>query len=224
MVRVARTRFRDRQHAGEVLAPAVADALGGAGVGAVVLGLPRGGVPVAAPVAAHLGASLDVLVVRKVGVPGHEELAMGAVAGGGIVVRNDDVVAGLGIDDVAIERLIAAEGEEVAQREARYRGGRPPLAGAVGGRVAVLVDDGLATGATMRAAVLATRAMAPLSIVVAVPVGADATCAALRATADDVVCVHAPPDLQAVGLWYDDFAQTTDDEVRSVLGSAGPAR
>ena len=186
----------------------------------VVLGLPRGGVPVAAEVASCLGATLDVLVVRKLGVPGHEELAMGAVAGGGVVVRNDDVLDGLHIDEAAVDRAIAEESREVRRREERYRHGRPPLD--LLGKDVVLVDDGLATGATMRAAVLAVRALAPRSIVVAVPVGAEPTCAALREVADAVVCVHSPADFRAVGWWYDDFTQTSDEEVRAALESAPP--
>lgn len=206
-------RFRDRRHAGEVLADALSHLLDRDDV--IVLGLPRGGVPIAAEVANHLGAPLDVLVVRKLGVPGHEELAMGAVSGGGICVRNDDVVRGLDIADAVVERVIAAELVEVARRDRAYRAGRPPSD--LASKVVVLVDDGLATGATMRAAVAAVRAVHPRSVVVAVPVGAAETCDALRALADEVVCPRQPEDLRAVGWWYDDFTQTSDAEVRELL-------
>jgi putative phosphoribosyl transferase len=135
------------------------------------------------------------------------------------VVRNDDVLGGLRIDEADLARVIESESEEVRRREAAYRGDRPPVADAVAGRQVVLVDDGLATGATMRAGVLAVRAMAPRSIVVAVPVGASSTCDALREVADAVVCVHSPADFRAVGWWYDDFSQTSDDEVRDLLAA-----
>lgn len=182
----------------------------------LVLGLPRGGVPVAREVADALGAPLDVLVVRKLGVPGHEELAMGAIAEGGVRVLNEDVIRALEIGADELEQAVAAQAEEVARRARRYRDGRP--APQVAGRVVILVDDGLATGATMHAAVLAVRAQGPARVVVAVPVGAHDTCARLLEVADEVVCARVPEPFYAVGLWYQDFAQTTDEEVRALLG------
>lgn len=179
----------------------------------VVLGLARGGVPVAAEVARALAAPLDVLVVRKLGVPGHEELAFGAVASGGLRVLNPDVANHLADDVVA--RVTAREKDELAAREARYRGGRTPLD--LRGRTVVLVDDGLATGASMRAAVGAVRQHDPAAVVVAVPVGAAPTCALLEAEADTVLCPAMPEPFLAVGAWYHDFSPTTDEEVRRLL-------
>jgi predicted phosphoribosyltransferase len=204
--------YQDRRQAGELLADALAP---WAGRGAVVLALPRGGVPVAAEVAARLDAPLDVLVVRKLGVPGHEELAMGAVADGGMVVRNDEVIRSIGIDPATVEAVIHTETVEVARRELAYRNGAVPID--VADRVVILVDDGLATGASMRVAVGAARHAHARRIVVAVPVGTPETCRELAALADEVVCPLQPDDLRAVGLWYEDFAQTTDDEVRALL-------
>jgi predicted phosphoribosyltransferase len=205
--------YKDRRHAGEHLADAL-DAWAGRD-DVVVLALPRGGVPVAAEVADRLGAPLDVLVVRKIGVPGHEELAMGAVADGGMVVRNEDVIRGAGIAPAAVEAAIHAETNEVRRRQQAYRGGRQPAD--LAGRVVVLVDDGLATGASMRVAVAAARYGHPRSIIVAVPVGAATTCDELATEADEVVCPLRPADFRAVGLWYEDFTQTTDDEVQNLL-------
>ena len=184
----------------------------------VVLGLPRGGVPVAAEIAAHLDAPLDVFVVRKLGVPGHEELAMGAIASGGARVLNEDVVAGLDIPASMVEAVTRQEQAELQRRERLYRGDRGPVAAR--GRLVILVDDGLATGASMRAAVTALRAREPAYLVVAVPVGAPATCAAFEAIADEVVCAVTPSRFVAVGLWYEDFSQTTDEEVRQLLDHA----
>jgi predicted phosphoribosyltransferase len=180
-----------------------------------VLGLPRGGVPVAAEVARALRAPLDVFVVRKLGVPGDEELALGAIATGGVIVLNDRVVGELRLSEETIAEVAAAELEELRRREAAYRGGRPPVD--LTGRIAVLVDDGLATGATMRAAVRATRLRLPAGVVVAVPVAAEETCRALASEADDLVCVWQPAGFRSVGGWYDDFAATGDDEVRALL-------
>jgi predicted phosphoribosyltransferase len=208
--------FRDRTDAGRQLATRLTPYASRAGV--VVLGLPRGGVPVAAEVAAHLGAPLDVFVVRKLGVPGHEELAMGAIASGGARVLNDNVVAGLGIPASMVEMVTRQEQAELERRERLYRGDRGPVS--VRERIVILVDDGLATGASMRAAVTALRAREPAYLVVAVPVGAPETCAAFAAIADEVVCAVMPPRLVAVGLWYDDFGQTTDEEVRDLLDRA----
>lgn len=205
--------YEDRRHAGAVLAEAMAHWKGRDDV--VVLALPRGGVPVAAVVADALGAPLDVLVVRKLGVPGHVELAMGAIADGGMVVRNDDVIKAFGVDAATVESVIHAEAAEVSRRESAYRGGRPPVE--LAGRGVIVVDDGLATGASMRVAVAAVRCAHPRAVVVAVPVGAADTCAALAELADEVVCPLIPNDFRAVGVWYRDFTQTTDDEVRSLL-------
>jgi len=212
-------RFRDRREAGRELAARLADYAGRPDV--VVLALPRGGVPVAFEVAQRLGAPLDVFVVRKLGVPGHEELAMGAIASGGVRVLNEDVVRALGIPDEVVERVTAREQEELARRERLYRGARPPLA--VEGRTVVLVDDGLATGATMRAAVQALRRAGAARIVVGVPVAAPDSCAALRGEVDDLVCVEIPPLFFAVGQAYEDFSPTSDDEVRELLARARAA-
>jgi putative phosphoribosyl transferase len=207
------TKFRDRPHAGRVLGAELAGLAGRDDV--VVLGLPRGGVPVAREVARALKAPLDVFVVRKLGVPGHEEYAMGAIASGGVRVLNPEAVHGLAIPEAVIERVAAAELLELERRERAYRGARPPVA--VKGRVAVIVDDGLATGTSMRAAVAALRKLEPARIVVAVPVGAPETCALLQREADQVVCPLMPPDFRAVGLWYEEFDQTTDAEVQAAL-------
>lgn len=185
----------------------------------LVLGLPRGGVPVAFEVAQALDVQLDVFVVRKLGVPGHEELAMGAIASGGVRVLNDEVVRELEIDEASIARAAAAEGAELERREHAYRGERGPVE--VGGRTVILVDDGLATGSTMHAAALAVRRQDPSRIVVAVPVAAEHSCEEFRAEVDETVCVATPDAFMAVGLWYDDFAPTSDDEVRELLEAAG---
>jgi putative phosphoribosyl transferase len=184
----------------------------------VVLGLPRGGVPVAAEVAAGLGAPLDVFVVRKLGVPGHDELAMGAIASGGVRVLNPTVIQGLLIGDDVIAQVAAREAEELDRRDQAYRGDRPPPD--VEGRVVIVVDDGLATGSTMRAAVSALRARRPNRIVVAVPVGSPQTCQDLRDEADEVVCARTPTFFQAVGQWYDDFSPTTDAEIHQLLAAS----
>jgi predicted phosphoribosyltransferase len=182
----------------------------------VVLALPRGGVPVAREVARALGVRLDVYVVRKLGVPGHEELAMGAIATGGVRLLNHDVIGALGIPMNVIDAVAAREQQELARREQAYRGDRGPIA--LTNKTVILVDDGLATGATMRAAVMAARQQQPARVIVAVPVGAVSTSADLAAEADDVVCLRTPDPFVAVGLWYRDFTPTTDHEVRSLLG------
>ncbi len=205
--------FRDRADAGRILAGGLGHLARRPGV--LVLGLPRGGVPVAYEVATSLGAPLDVLVVRKLGVPGHPELAMGAIGPGGVRVLNRPVIDALRIDEDAIAAVTAREAAELDRREQAYRPGRPPVE--LAGKVVVVVDDGLATGATMRAAVAAARALSPDRLVVAVPVGSSQTCAELAAEADEVVCVHTPPSFSAVGQWYDDFSQTTDDDIRALL-------
>jgi len=206
--------YTDRRHAGRVLADEVAARVG-LDPGVVVLALPRGGVPVAHEVAQRLGAPLDVLVVRKLGVPGHEELAMGAIASGGSTIVDHGLARRLGIADDDLASVIAVEQRELARREATYRGGRP--APDLAGRTVVLVDDGLATGSTMRAAVGAVRSGGPRRVVVAVPVGAPQACDAMQGIADEVVCPLAPSGFTAVGYWYDDFSQTGDDEVQALL-------
>lgn len=206
-------RFADRREAGIALARRLGEYSGRSDV--VVLGLPRGGVPVAREVARFVGAPLDVFLVRKLGVPGHRELAMGAIASGGVRVLNDDVVQWYGIPPAVIEAAANEELVELARRELTYREGRPPVA--VRDRVVLLIDDGLATGSTMKAAVHAVRAHAPSRVVVAVPVGARSTCRELEEMADAVVCARTPEPFSAVGQWYVDFSQTTDDEVRQLL-------
>ena len=210
-------QFRDRRHAGAVLASRLQHLAGGHDL--VVLALPRGGVPVAYEVARALAAPLDVFVVRKLGMPGHPEFAMGAIASGGVRVMNEDVFTWYRPSAAAIEAVTRAELEELKRRERAYRDGRPPLP--VEGRTVILVDDGLATGSTMRAAVLAVRRLRPARVVVAVPVGARETCDSLRAIADEVVCSRMPEPFSAVGLWYIDFSQTSDDEVRHLLSTPG---
>jgi predicted phosphoribosyltransferase len=184
----------------------------------VVLALPRGGVPVAHEVARILNAPLDVFIVRKLGVPHHPELAMGAIASGGVRVLNENVLGWYGIPQEDIERVTGLEKGELERREKLYREGRRPLL--LQGRTVLLIDDGLATGSTMKAAVEAVRLHAPSRVVVAVPVGAAETCQAFKDVADDVVCVRTPEPFSAVGLWYRDFSQTTDDEVKALLREA----
>jgi predicted phosphoribosyltransferase len=209
--------FRNRLDAGQALASRLTPYSSRSDV--LVLGLPRGGVPVAAEVARALRAPLDVFLVRKLGVPGHEELAMGAIAEGGITVMNDRVLASLDIPSALVERAIAREAVELERRTRRYRGDRP--APDVAGRIVILVDDGLATGSTMEAAVAALRTHAPSRVVVAAPVGAGDTCDRLRGVADEVVCVTTPAEFRAVGQWYDDFSETTDDEVHALIERQG---
>jgi predicted phosphoribosyltransferase len=209
-------RFHDRRDAGRLLAGKLAAYAGRTDV--LVLGLPRGGVPVAFEVARALGAPLDVFVVRKLGAPGHEELAMGAIASGGVCVLNDDVVHALKVPVWVISRVAARERRELKRRERLYRDDLPPPD--VCGRTVILVDDGLATGSTMRAAVAALRRMGPKEIIVAAPAGAPSTCEEFRHEADDCVCVTAPEPFSAVGHCYDDFSQTTDDEVRALLAQS----
>src|SRR6202051_2677993 len=205
--------FRDRTDAGRILATQLAAYANRPEV--LVLALPRGGVPVAYEVARALGAPLDVFVVRKLGVPGYEELAMGAVATGGVRVLNDQLVERLGIPEQMIDAVAARELQELARRERRYRGGRPPPD--VRGRTVILVDDGLATGATMHAAIEALRQQKPTRIVVAVPTASPETCEEMKTKADDVICAITPEPFQAIGRWYQDFSQTTDEEVEALL-------
>jgi putative phosphoribosyl transferase len=210
-------RYRNRHEAGSILADEVAAQMPAREPAAppLVLGLPRGGVPVAAPIASRLGAPLDVLAVRKIGTPHHEELAIGAVASGGLRVLNDELIFQLGLSESAVEERTRQARAELEQREARLRGDRPPIP--VAGRKVVVVDDGLATGATMRAAVTALRSADAAAVIVAVPVGAPDSCADVEALADLLVCPLRPFEFSAVGQWYDDFSATTDAEVIQLL-------
>jgi putative phosphoribosyl transferase len=213
--RASRRTFRDRRDAGRVLAEELATYRDRDGL--LVLGLARGGVPVAWEVAAALHAELDVFLVRKLGVPRWSELAMGALASGGGVVMNDNVVSSLRISDDQVREVIDRETAELDRRERAYRGGRPVADPR--GKTVILVDDGIATGASMLAGVRALRAAQPQSIVVAVPVGPQSVCEELAREADDVVCVTMPPDFEAVGQVFVDFHQVTDDEVRELLAT-----
>ena len=201
--------FRDRFEAGRALGRLLAG--NHPGNRTLVLALPSGGVPVAYEIAKALEAPLDIFLVRKLGVPGREELAMGAIASGGVRVLNDEVVGDLALGPAAIEPVAVREMAEIDRRERAYRGNLPPPN--LRGRDVILVDDGLATGSTMQAAILAIRQQAPARIVVAAPVGALETCEHLRRLADEVVCLSTPEPFRAVGLWYDEFSQTTDEEV-----------
>jgi predicted phosphoribosyltransferase len=215
--------FRDRQDAGIQLAARLLRYAGDPKV--LVLGLPRGGVPVAYQVARRLDAPLDVFVVRKLGVPGHRELAMGAIATGGVRVLNPEVVTALRINEPVIAAVATQEQIELERQERVYRG-NVPFPG-LAGRIVIVVDDGLATGSTMRAAVRALRQMQPARIVVAAPVAAAETCRSLSTEADEVVCVSTPELFHAVSMWYQEFSQTTDEEVRSLLEASmhvAPAR
>lgn len=206
--------FRNRSDAGKFLATKLTDYANRTDV--VVLALPRGGVPVAYEVAQKLKAPLDVFVVRKLGVPGFSELAMGAIASGGVRVLNEDVISYLDIQEPVIDQVAAMELRELQRRERLYRGAHPPLN--VRGQTVIIVDDGLATGSTMRAAVKALRQMQAKKIVVAVPVGARETCDSFNEDVDTLaVCAITPTIFHAVGIWYQDFSQTTDEEVRDLL-------
>jgi predicted phosphoribosyltransferase len=211
-------RFADRREGGRVLSGLLASYTGRDDV--VVLGLPRGGVPVAYEVARALNVALDVFIVRKLGAPGHKELAMGAIASGDIVFVNEDVVRALKISPATVKTEVEHERQELTRREIIYRGDRQPLR--VEGKTAILIDDGLATGSTMQAAVAALGRKGPARIVVAVPVGAASTCDGFRSIADECVCAVTPDHFRAVGIWYDDFAQTSDDEVCDLLTRAAP--
>jgi predicted phosphoribosyltransferase len=208
--------FRDRHDAGRFLAGLLGHYQGHPDV--VVLGLPRGGVPVAYEVARELDAPLDVFLVRKLGVPGREEVALGAIASGGVLVLNSEVVRGLGIPPEVIQRVAEREGRELLRREHAYRDARPMPD--VAGKTVLVVDDGLATGASMRAALQALRRLAPARIVVAVPAAPESTCRELDALVDEGVCATTPVPFHAVGQSYRDFTQTTDEEVRNLLRAA----
>ena len=213
-----RTRFEDRSEAGRELAARLTHLRD---TNAIVLALPRGGVPVGYEIARALHVPLDVLNVRKLGVPWHEELAMGAIGAGGVRVLNDAVIRETGVTRQEIEAVTRQEEAELDRRERAYRGARP--APDLAGRTVVLVDDGIATGATVRAAIAVVQAQHPARVVLATPVAQASIAAALRREVDDVVCAVEPLDLYAIGLWYDRFGQLDDAEVRALLGSAAPA-
>lgn len=210
------TQFRDRTEAGKLLAKQLTEYSNKHDV--LVLALPRGGVPVAFEVARALHAPLDVLIVRKLGVPGQEELAMGAIATGGVRILNNDVVKFLGIPDEMIDKMAANEQLELERRERLYRGDRPAYD--VQGRTLILVDDGIATGATMNAAVAALKQQQPARIIIAVPTAAPSTCDEFASEVDELVCVLRPEPFIAVGYWYRQFSQTSDEEVRNLLEQA----
>ncbi|BAZ21087.1 hypothetical protein NIES4073_19650 [Kalymmatonema gypsitolerans NIES-4073] len=205
--------YKNRKAAGQILAKELAAYANRQDV--LVLALPRGGVPVAFEVAKALNAPLDVFVVRKLGVPEQQELAMGAIASGGVRVLNEDIVRSLGISEAAINQVVAKEQQELERRERLYRGVHPVPT--LHERTVILVDDGLATGATMRAAVVALQQQKPAKIIVAVPVSASETCQEFQSKVDEVVCAATPNPFYSVGLWYEDFPQTTDEEVRVLL-------
>jgi putative phosphoribosyl transferase len=209
--------FRDRREAGQLLALALASYADRLDV--VVLALPRGGVPVAAEVAHRLRTPLEVFLVRKLGAPGHPELAVGAIAAGGVRVLNQDVIAGLDVSPAVLQRITALERIELERRDTIYRGDRARRV--LGGMVAIVVDDGLATGSTMEAAVAAVREQGVAKAIVAVPVGARDSCRRLRGIADEVVCLETPEPFRAVGCWYEDFNQTSDAEVIELLRASG---
>jgi predicted phosphoribosyltransferase len=210
-------QFHDRTDAGRQLAARLTEYANRSDV--IVLALPRGGVPVAFEVAAKLSAPLDVFLVRKLGVPGHPELAMGAIAAGGVEVLSEDLIRDLAIPQALVRQVAVRERLELDRRDRAYRDNRPPPI--VRDRTVILIDDGLATGSTMQAAVLAVRQQAPAKIVVAVPVGARETCERLARLADRVICFAMPEPFNAVGLWYQDFGQTSDEEVGRLLAAAG---
>jgi putative phosphoribosyl transferase len=211
--------FRDRREAGRILARKLSAYAGRSDV--LVLALPRGGVPVAYEVANALGAPLDVFVVRKLGLPGHEELAIGAIASGGIRVLNEELISQLSNAPEVVDFVVAKEQRELERREAEYRGQRPlPI---IEGRTIILVDDGLATGSTMKAAVRSLRERNPARIVIAVPVASPETCTELKREADETICAITPEEFYAVGQWYEDFSQTTDEEVRDLLARKNDA-
>lgn len=209
-------RFKNRADGGRQLAAHLTEYAGRSDV--LVLALPRGGVPVAVEVASTLAAPLDVFLVRKLGVPGHPELAMGAIAAGGVEILNEALIRHLGVPSTLVQQIAVRERLELERRDRLFRGGRHPAI--VRDRAVVLVDDGLATGSTMEAAIVALRQRAPRLIVVAAPVGARETCDRIRRIADRVVCPRTPAPFDAVGLWYDEFEQTGDDEVTRLLASA----
>ena len=214
-------RFRDRIEAGRRLGQRLKreEAIG---PNALVLALPRGGVPVGFEITQILNSDLDILLVRKLGVPGHEELAMGAIASGGLRVLNDALIRHLGISTAVVDRVTASEQQEIQRRERLYRDGRPALP--IKDRAVILVDDGLATGASMLAAARAARAQQPKRVIVAVPVASRDACEEFRQHVDDVICAETPEPFYSVGTWYEDFSQTSDAEVRELLQRASHER
>ncbi len=212
-LKIMTNKFRDRHEAGKMLAKRLTAYANCQDL--LVLGLPRGGVPVADEIATSLNAPLDICLVRKLGVPNHEELAMGAIASGGVRVLNYDVVDSLGIDSSTIDEVAAKELQELQRRDRAYRGNRPLPE--IKNQTVILVDDGIATGSTMRAAIAIIQQQQPQYLVVAVPVAPPITCEQLQAEVDEVVCLVMPESLYAIGLWYQDFSQTTDAEVRNLL-------
>ena len=208
--------FKDREEAGRILAKELKEYANRPNV--IVLALPRGGVPVASQVAEALNAPLDVFLVRKLGLPGHEELAMGAIASGGVRVLNEDVVQALNIPEAVIDAVAAREQQELKRRERAYRDGRPSPD--LHGKTIILIDDGLATGSSMRAAVAGLKAQDAAKIVVAVPTAAPETCESFETEVDEIICASTPEPFYGVGLWYQDFSQTTDQEVRQYLAEA----
>ena len=206
-------KIRDRQEAGEKLAVQLAAYMEREDV--LILALPRGGVPVAEPIARALKVPMEVFIVRKLGVPGHRELAMGAIASGGVRVMNTDVVRSLGISEKQIDEVTEAEQRELARREQQYRGERPPLE--LSAKTVILVDDGVATGATMRVAIKALREGGVHKLVIAVPVAPPDTCEILSREVDELVCPYRPSPFHAIGLWYEDFPQVSDEEVERIL-------
>ncbi len=205
--------FRDRTEAGRLLARELKAYENSTNV--KVLGIPRGGVPVAYEIALQIHAPLDVFIVRKLGVPGQEELGFGAIASGGIRFLDDEIVKAVGISELEIELIAATEGQELARRERAYRGGRPRLK--VEGQIVILVDDGIATGSSMRVAINALRQLKPAQIVVAIPVAPDSTCRRLRPEIEDLICLHMPESFYAIGEFYEDFSQVSDQEVTDAL-------
>ncbi|MCW8445634.1 phosphoribosyltransferase [Fluoribacter gormanii] len=205
--------YDDRYQAGRVLTDLLKDYEKRTDV--IVLALPRGGVPVAYEIASKLSLPLDIFIVRKLGVPGHEELAMGAIASGGITVFNEEIVNSLHISKEAINKIQKSEQEELSRRELVYRGKKPfPM---LPGKTVILVDDGIATGYTMRAAIAALKQQNPAKIIVTVPVAARSTCDEIAPLVDEIICPMRPVNFYAVGMWYNDFSQTTDDEVMQLL-------
>ncbi|MDB6067689.1 MAG: putative phosphoribosyltransferase [Pedosphaera sp.] len=213
-------QYQDRYEAGEFLADKLRHHAGDPDL--LVLALPRGGVPVGYEVAAALEAPLDVFLVRKLGVPGYEELAMGAVASGGVKILNDDVIRQVGIPGNMIDAIVQEKERELGQQEKIFRGERPSVD--IKGRTVILVDDGLATGASMRAAVKAVKSKGPKSVIVAVPIGSSDSCQQLQTEVDEVFCAMTPDPFYAVGAWYSDFMQITDEEVRELLDHAAHER
>lgn len=209
-------QFKDRRDAGRVLAQALSAYVGRSDV--ILFALPRGGVPVAYEVALALNAPLDIFIVRKLGLPGHEELAMGAIASGGIRVLNEDIIHALHIPEEMINLVAEQEFKEMRRREQSYRGQRSPLD--AHDKTVILIDDGLATGASMRAAVIGVRTQNPARIVIAVPTASPETCSAFEFKVDEIVCSMTPEPFLGVGKWYEDFSQVTDEEVRRLLEKA----